>query len=150
MSASLNTLVRTVAAEHPEVPSNKLAQLVAEATDPADLPEFYIAALQPLVSDMIRLNRNAALNSPKGRSPKREDRASWWQQVLGERVYVGEARWKTLGDCTFDDLQFCIGERQDQIAALQGQIVKYEVIAAAMQQHAAEKVADLPEGAVEL
>lgn len=147
---SLTTLIRSVADEYPDAHPHKIARLVAERTDSADLQEFYAAALEPLVVDRLRQDRNATLNSKQGRSAKVERRRSWWARVLRERVHVGESKWKPLGDCTVDDLDFCIDERRHQIGALMGQIAKYETIRDAMLVHGADVVAELPEGAVEL
>jgi len=150
MSASLTAMIRDIAEANPNAHPHKIARLVAEATDTDDVFEFYVIALERLVSDRIRVDRNAALNNKSGRSPKREERASWWARVLKERVYVGDGRYKTLGDCTDEDLSFCIEERHDQIGRLYGQIAKFEAIRSAMRERGAGVVADLPEGAVEL
>lgn len=147
---SLNDLIREVASEHPNSHPHKLARLVAERTDTDNIFDYYVSALERLVSDQIRSSRNATLNSSKGRSPKLEERRSWWARALQERIYVGESRYKTLADCTIEDLLFCITERRDQIGALQGQIAKYEAILAAMTAHGATTAGDLPDGAVEL
>lgn len=148
-SVRLAALIREVAAAHPDVEPNKLAQLVAEATPTDDVAAFYVAALESVVVDKIRGQRNATLNSPQSRSAKVEQRQSWWNRLLAERVAV-EGVWKPLGVCTVDDLGAVIAERQDQIAAIAEQVRKYGVIAAAMVKHGAATVADLPEGAVQL
>ena len=147
---TLNDLVREISAEFPDAHPHKLARLVAERTEADDLFDFYVTALERLVGDRIRSERNATLNSRKARSPKLEERRNWWARVLQERVHIGESRYKTLGDCTIDDLLFCITERRDQVNALNGQIAKYEAIAAAMNAHGATTVSELPEGTVEL
>ena len=148
--SELTTLIREVVSQNPEVPVSKLAQMVSERTALDDLREFYARALEPLISDVIRLGRNATMNSKQGRSPKLDRRRTWWARMLQERVHVGEAKWKPLGDCGVAELEFCIGERRDQVGALLGQIAKYEVIRDAVVAHGVATVADLPEGAVEL
>lgn len=150
MSAALYALVREVAASHVGAHPHKLARLVAEATDPSDMLDFYVAALEKVVADMIRTGRNATMNNKQGRSAKLADRVSWWQRMLREQVSVGGGVWKLLGDCTIDDLFYCISERRDQIAAIECQIVKYETIAAAMREHGVDTVGQLPDGAVQL
>ena len=147
---SLTGLIREVVSENPEVPSYKLAQMVAERTELDDLRQFYAIALEPLIADRIRIDRNATLNSKQGRSAKLQQRRSWWQRVLLQRVHVGDSKWKPLGECGVDELEFCIGERREQVGALLGQIAKYEIIRDALIAHKVDKVADLPEGAVEL
>jgi len=147
---SLISLVRSVIAKHPAAHPHKVAQLVAEATEADDLHSYYVTALERIVADQVRFDRNATLNSKQRKSSKLDRRQSWWARVLRERVYVGESTWKPLGDCTVDDLDFCITERQTQIGALQGQIIKYEAIRDAMLANNADTAGDLPEGAVDL
>jgi hypothetical protein len=146
---SLTALIREVVSENPEAPARKLASIVAERTNADDLRDFYATAIEPMVTDQIRRDRNNTLNSKKGRSAKLEQRRSWWERVCAQRVNVGDA-WKALGDCDSDDLEFCISERRGQVGALLGQIAKYEVIRDALALHGVRTVAELPEGAVEL
>ena len=148
--ASLTALIREVALGHPDLAPNKIAQLVADSTPHDDVRDFYIIALESLVMDCIRRDRNATMNSKQSRSPKVDRRKSWWARMLRERVHVGNSEWKALGDCGVDDLEYCISERRDQVGALLGQIAKYEVIRDALVAHGVDTVADLPEGAVEL
>lgn len=147
---TLAALIGEVMAEHADAHPHKIARLVAERTSPDDVHDFYVAALERMVTDMVRGHRNRSLNSPQGRSPKVEQRRSWWARVLRERVHVGESTWKPLGECTVGDLDFCIEERHHQIEALRTQIGKYDTIRAAMLTHGATTVADLPEDAVTL
>ena len=146
----LNSLIREVASEFPDAHPHKLAKLVAERTEPELMFDFYVVALERLVADRIRLDRNATMNSGKSRSPKLEERRTWWARMLAERVHVGDSKWKPLGDCTVDDIDFCISERNDQVGALLGQIAKFETIRDAMLSHSVVTAAELPDGAVEL
>lgn len=148
--SGLSDLIGAVAADFPDAHPHKLARLVAERTDADDMFEFYVTALERVVGDRIRVSRNATLNSNSGRSPKVEQRRAWWQRVLAERVHVGESKYKPIGDCTVENLLFCINERRDQIGALEGQIAKFEAIVAAMQSHGVATAGELPNGAVEL
>lgn len=149
-TTTLAVLIGEVIAEHADAHPHKIARLVAECTSPDDVHDFYVQALERMVTDMVRKSRNSALASPQGRSPKVEQRRSWWARILRERVHVGESKWKPLGECTVGDLDFCIEERHSQIEALQTQIGKYDTIRAAMLTHGATTVADLPEDAVTL
>lgn len=149
-SSSLSDLVRQVAAEHPNAHPHKIAILVAELVPDELLRDYLASVLERVVADVLRANRNAALNSKQGRSPKVEQRRSWWQRILRERVHVGESVWKPLGECGVADFDFCISEREDQIGALEAQIHKYRAIRDAILAHGVETAADLPEGAVEL
>ena len=146
---SLTALIREVLSEHPDDPAQKVARLVAERTPAGELEQFYAFALEPLVDDVIRQSRNSAMNSKKRHSPKQEERRSWWSQMLSQRVSVG-SELKRLGDCSVEDLNFCISMRRDQVGALLGQIAKFEAIRDAVLAHGVETVSELPEGAVEL
>ena len=146
----VSALSRRVRAEYPNEHPHKIAALMADLIEPADVHRVLAHLFVAFVNDGIRTDRNAALNSPSGRSPKLDRRAAWWRRVLEQRVHVGESKFKPLADCTVDDLIFCIGERRDQVSALQGQILKFELILAAMESAGAATVGDLPEGAVEL
>ena len=146
----VSALSREVRADYPDEHPSKIAALMADRVEPQDVSDVLAYLFVGYVHDCIRSDRNAALNSKKGRSPKLEERASWWRRVLDQRVHVGESTFKSLSDCTVDDLIFCIGERRDQVSALQGQILKFELILAALESHGVATVGDLPEGAVEL
>lgn len=143
-------LSRRVRAEHPNEHPHKIAALMADLIEPTDMHRVLAHLFVAYVNDGIRVDRNAALNSKKGRSPKLEERRNWWRRVCNQRVHVGESKFKSLSACTVDDLIFCIGERRDQVSALEGQILKFELILAAMELAGAPTVGDLPEGAVEL
>lgn len=147
---NLTTLINTVIHEHPQAHAHKIATLVAERVEPEHLLDYLIAALEPMVADRIRLSRNSTMNSKKSRSPKTEERRNWWQRLLREKVHIGDCTWKPLGDCTIENLEYCISERQDQIGAIMGQIAKFEAIADAMRVHGVVTVAELPDTAVEL
>jgi hypothetical protein len=146
----ISGLSRQVRADHPDEHPHKIASLMADLVEPNDVHRVLAYLFVGHVNDSIRLDRNAALNSKKGRSPKLDERAAWWRRVLDQRVHVGESKFKSLAACTVDDLIFCIGERRDQVSALEGQIAKFELILAAMESAGAATVGDLPEGAVEL
>jgi hypothetical protein len=146
----VSALSREIRAENPHDHPHKIAALMADAIDSTDVHRVLAYLLVAYVNDGIRLDRNAALNSKAGRSPKLEERRNWWRRVLEQHVHIGESKFKPLSDCTVDDLIFCIGERRDQVSALEGQILKFESILAAMQSAGAATVGDLPEGSVEL
>jgi hypothetical protein len=149
MSNPLNDLIRDTIANHPRWDPYKIAATVAELVAPEDLPAFFLATLEPYVVSRMGQARNYSLNSPKSHSPKLAERRTWWERVKREKVFVGDYQWKAVRNCTLDDLRFVIEQRQQMIGALQGQILKYETIAAAMEEHGADTVDDLPLGAVE-
>ncbi|CNH19124.1 Uncharacterised protein [Mycobacterium tuberculosis] len=71
------------------------------------------------------------------------DRASWWAQMLTERVKVGDA-WIALGDCTYEDLQECIDEREKLIARVSGQVDNFKRLQKLMKDHKAQRLSDVP------
>lgn len=147
---TLNELIREVVAEYPHSHPHDVARFVAKRTSEDDLLNFYTTAITPMVMNQIRMSRNATLNSKKGRSANVEDIRNWWQRLMKERVHIGDSKYVDFGDCTIENLEFCISERAEQIAALNTQIGKYQVFIDAMVAHGVERVADLPEGAVQL
>jgi len=70
------------------------------------------------------------------RSPKVKERANWWAKMLTEQVSVN-GKWKMLCDCTFDDLQACIDDREQLISRVSGQIDNYKRLQKLMIQHKA-------------
>lgn len=149
MPNPLNDLIRETIANHPRWDPYKIAATVAELAEPDQLPDYFRTTLEPYVVSRMGLTRNYSLNSKKSHSPKVAERRSWWEKVKREQVFVGDHHWKAVRDCTIDDLKFVIGQREQMIGAIQGQILKYATIVKAMEEHDAATVNDLPDDAVD-
>jgi hypothetical protein len=148
--AQLHELVRETIANHPKWHPHKIAQAVYELTEPEQVYDFYLALLEPYVVQRIGMHRNNTLNnSNAARSTKLARRRNWWKKLQQELVVVGDD-WKPLGNCSIDDLTAVIALREQKIGEIRGQIEKYETIIAAMREHGAAQVSDLPHDAVQL
>jgi hypothetical protein len=150
----LRSLIRAVAAEHPNASPGDLAPEVADRTPKALMRDFYTRTLASYISDVLRADRGNAMDKTfrRGRKPnpssKLSDRRDWWKALMASRIYVGDGKWKPLGTCTTDDLKFCIQERMNDIAQLEQTIDNYEHLLMLMRRHRAATVADLPKDAV--
>jgi hypothetical protein len=154
MSAELRQLVCEIIADHPQITDqDKLAGLVADKT-PADfLHKFYREALVLVVGEVLRTNRNTALNNALDASPstpaqpksaKMTARRTWWTRMLESQVLVAPGKRKFLGDCTIKDLQFCIDTRNQHIAAVAHQIEHYRRLQELLRKHKVATVKKLP------
>jgi hypothetical protein len=117
------------------------------------------AALKPLVRDVIsgerphgtfttgygNRQRSGAIGPavPSAGSSKVAAIRDGWQQHLRARYSVGE-EWKFLGDCTYEDLQFIAGRLDHQAETRRSKAAGMRSLAAALTEHDAETVRDLP------
>lgn len=152
----LRELVRQVAADHPHADPREIARHVAKLTPADTVMSFYADALVPIVREVLIGQRTTALSaalSPSkpdapAKSAKLAQRRDWWAEMLGSRVHTDDG-WKVLGDCTSDDLRYCIRERQTDIARVQAQIVHFETLLGLMDAHHVAYVRELPRGAAQ-
>lgn len=98
----------------------------------------------------IELTRERMHESPRPMSSRSSKvsairtAASEWARRLRERVYVGDAEWKLLGECTYENLQYLAADRHEHAARNLAAAIRFEVLADALQKHGVEHVADLP------
>ncbi|MFL0172470.1 hypothetical protein [Mycobacterium sp. SMC-13] len=149
VGTQLRALVRQVIADHPGASVRELAEYVEKLTPKELVTDFYVEVLSCFVADVLRGDRNRALDgvtnpTGKNKSPKLEQRRKWWADLLASRVAVAGKSMR-LGDCTVDDLQLCIDERRAHIAHVEGQILNYQKLIQLMTKNGARHVADLPE-----
>jgi hypothetical protein len=145
----LNTLIREVADDYPRADPRELARHVAKLTPDESVVDFYVDALIDRIREIIGGNRRNLFDGPdnrstSNRSPKVEQRRSWWADLLASRVHVGNAEWLQIAECSVDDLKFCIEERRTQIAGYEKQIGNFDRLIRLMRKHKALKVSDLP------
>ena len=143
MSSELRAFIREVAAEQPEATPGEIASTVATLTKGSDLRRFLEEALYPLVCDLLRGGRRNAMDNALGGNPggggrsyKLEERREHFAQLMSERVR-GSDGWKLVGDCTIEDLRFCIQRRHELIARTHNQINNFEQLIALMKKHKA-------------
>lgn len=135
--------VRDAIAAHPEYGPQEIAVSAAEQV-PANLLRTCLAeALVDEARTLIGASRRQSMDNTVSDSPKMRDRAQWWSQMLTERVNVN-GTWMALGDCSFDDLQVCIDEREKLISRVSDQIENYKRLQKLMVEHKAKRVSDVP------
>ena len=153
---NLRELIREVAADmSDESTPHDIAIKVAESVPMNQVKALFVESLGEIVRRVVGFDRQASLtNVVKGgtstpaKSAKLKQRRSWWEAMCESRVHIGKGEWKLIGSCTVDDLQFCIDERQQQIAQLNGQIVNFTALLDALERTGVETVSELAEGDV--
>lgn len=71
-----------------------------------------------------------------------------WSKVLGQPVAVEANVWKKFGQCSSEDLGFLAADRRQNAAESVAAAERFEKYQAAMDEHCAETVADLPDSAI--
>lgn len=71
-----------------------------------------------------------------------------WARVLRKPVAVSENVWKAFGECTAEDLDFLAADRRENAAQSIAAAERFEKYAAALDEHGAATVADLPDDAI--
>lgn len=145
---SLRDLIRKVAADHPGESPTLIAHYVAKKTPHALIEEFYTQALRGVVNEVLGYSRRSSMDralSGAAAAPvsaKLAERRRYFSSMMEESVR-GREGWKLLGDCTIDDLKFCIEDRLALIDRTQGQIDYYSRIICLMEQHRVGVARDL-------
>lgn len=147
MSSELRGYVKAAIAEHPDAGVQELAIYASNAIPVKQLRIFMAESLVDLVRQLVGDSRRKSMDNALGDgptiSPKMRDRASWWAQMLTERVNV-DGEWKALGDCTADDLTSVIDEREKLMNRISGQIENFKQLRKLMAEHDAEYVSNIP------
>ncbi len=147
MSAELRALVREVIADHPGANPTELAGYVAKLTPQQQILDFYAEALHGYVAEIVGFDRRSSMDKAlgrnvKNRSAKLVNRRLHFAAMMTESVRAAEG-WKQVGDCTIDDLRFCIQERVVTIERTQRQISNFEQLVDLMKQHEVRVAKDL-------
>ena len=64
--------------------------------------------------------------------------------MLAAQVHVGRGHWKSIAECTADDLTYARTERRRLVRRIEDQIVHYDRLIALLRQHHKQTVAELP------
>ena len=144
----LRKLIRQVGSEYPRAAPNEIARHVAKLTPPAEIDEYYEHALQSICADVLRQDRNTAMNHAMGTPTNFRTKAdmirSWWEELMESLVHTADG-YKQFGECTVADVEFCIAEREAHITRVQRQIGHYRTIRQRMLDLGVTFVRDLPE-----
>lgn len=111
------------------------------------LPAIRVSLNQGRSSATTAYKRSVVGVSPAG-SNRFERRRSAWTRMLDERVLVGGV-YKRQGDCTVEDLQAAMADRQDHIARVKWHIDRLAAFIWAMEREGVDTLGELPEGAVD-
>lgn len=141
----------------------EIAEAVASMIPPDLQYQILVNALIGDVRVVMASRRNVALSnafkpsvepvaggsiqgSPKrpGRSAKVSGIRDWWSEMLRERVYVGESRWMTLGDCGVEELLYAERSRRDRAEQEIRRAKMYLRLRELLDQHEVDTVAELP------
>jgi hypothetical protein len=144
----LTVLIREAAAEHPDAQPTDLARFVVKKTSDYDMAEFYEQALCALIPNVLRHERNAAVDHVIRREPnpsaKLEGIRSYWGDLLQSQIVTADG-WKPMGDCTVDDFNYAIDMRAAKIAEIEGKVRDLTVLRDHMLKTGATHLRDAPE-----
>lgn len=140
---NLRQLVQKVRDETGSVDPGEIAGKVLAQTPEEHLREAYETTLRDYVRHVIVAPRQGSAGGASGRSTKVAATREWWRGMLDQPVHVATG-WKSLAECTRDDLLFACAERRkvaEQNIAWAG---RFEKLAQSMGKLKAATVADLP------
>ncbi|MGZ6838288.1 MAG: hypothetical protein ACXVGE_20690 [Blastococcus sp.] len=103
---TLASLIRRVHEESGSADPREIADKVAASLNPDDLADALAEALPEYVRVTIRTVRNRTMGSAPQGSAKVAAVRSWFERLLAQSIDVSGdgGQWKTLADCTRDDL----------------------------------------------
>lgn len=153
-SADLTAAIREVIRDHPDYSPDQITDAL-ETTLP--LREVGKILLGPYVKDVLRHERNAAMAAaatkpkapaprPTGRTGKMAQARDEWERLMDSRVYVpGDVdAWIPVRECNVHDLHAVAEARREAADALRAEGARYDRLAAALLDHHAPTVGDLP------
>lgn len=139
----LRNLIRDTVKRRRRAQPEDIAAAVVDKTPHDLIYAFYEEALRPFVADVMRLDRNAAIDTIRNRS-RRTDRplspnieairAIDWERVFCSRVATATG-WRELGNCTADELEYCAAQRRRDAELTFAQADFYEDLARRLRKH---------------
>jgi hypothetical protein len=154
MNHDLQALIKATIVKYPHAGPEELAMYVVQATPAGDVKAFYAHLLIGVCRTTINVHRSGSKHGPRPQpkptqsprpSPKLEERRTWWAEMLTVEMVLADKSRKVLGDCTTDDLQYCIKDREQYIEFLDNQIYNLQQIVELMGRHRVATVRELPE-----
>jgi hypothetical protein len=151
---NITTRIRAVLADSDANDPHAVAEQVLDGSTATERKAWLASVLPAYVSDVMRSDRNAALNQaarPSRRMPSASAKVAgvrdWWTKFIESRIAVG-AEWKSVGDLTAEDLAKVVAERRDQAARIHTQADRYESLIGLLGRHGAACVRELPSDVV--
>lgn len=134
-------------------PSAVSQQLLAASTA-AERKEWLAVVLPRYVADVMRNERNSALNqtaTTSRRMPSKSAKVAgvrdWWTKFIESRIAVG-GEWMAVGELTAEDLLIVVAERREQAARINTQADRYDALIGLLHHHGVTTVAELPSDVV--
>lgn len=154
MSIDIRALARDAIAESPSHDPHVVAKIAAGKITGEQAIDLVEVLFPDVVRRIYRNDRNDALADGRGGTthnsyrgnvpPKLRDRQDWWTRLLETNVHVGAGEWRPVGDCTVDNLEAAIMERQQQIAKLGNVIRDFGRLVDLLREHEVMVVRELP------
>lgn len=144
---SLNALIREVVAEDSSGDMRTMAKEVRRRIRPEEVEAALDQCLPVYVYDVARSN-GGDHGKPKGDRPvsaKVAARRAWWRARLEEKVAIAPGKFKSYGDCGFEDLEYAATLRFRAAEANQAAGRSMKVLSGLVREHKVERVRDLPE-----
>jgi hypothetical protein len=153
MNHNLQALIKDQLTKYPHAAPEELAMYVAQATPTAEMKSFYAHLLVGACRSAINTHRSGSRHGgprPKPRpqpkpSPKLEERRTWWAEMLTALVTVAADTRKALGDCTAEDLRYCIKDREEYTVHIQNQTANLRRLLDMLEEQGVTHVRELPE-----
>lgn len=155
---NLRAVIREVAGRSTIRDPDQLADEIMRHIPQESWMEAMRAALKPMVREVISAERphgtftrgygkpspSPAINTPSKGSTKVSGIRDGWQEHLRARYATDGGTWKFLGECTYEDLQFIAARLDKQAEAHASKARGMRSLAAALTDHDAATVRDLP------
>lgn len=152
-------LIRTTIQETNLTDPREIATAVAERTPVELVPDLYAKLLVQEVRMFLSTERRQVFSQARqlhehagsGKKPlgKARTRATlvrdWWSEFKATRVHVGDSVWKTLGDCTFEDLRVLHDERASHAESVLQEAQRFDALSKLVEDAGVSTVGELDE-----
>lgn len=152
-----HTIIREVVEETGLVDPRDIAVIVEERTPDDMIREWYREAIVPDIRAEHLRRRKQSVNKKvsqviaraekEGRRVAAKTRANLVADGWAEKLRAGvtvDGVWKRLADCSADDVQRLAEVRYESAEAVRAEGQRFEKLRAAMDEHGAARVGDLP------
>lgn len=153
-----NDLIRQVVDQTGLDDPRQVAEKVAEITPDEQVRDFYARMLVQEVRVFFSSERRRAFDAVKGKQSGRKALGpartkvsvvrDWWSEFCSSRVHVGDSVWKSLGECTFEDLRALHDERVDHAERTLSEAQRFDLLAKLLEEDGVSRVCELDSGRV--